>query len=61
MSKNVLIIGAGPIGREYYDILNQENVSLEILTRSDKLKFLENEFEILDTQGNYLLIKITDE
>ena len=32
-----------------------------ILTRVDKLKFLENEFEILDTQGNYLLIKIADE
>ncbi len=32
-----------------------------ILTRIDKLKFLENEFEILDKQGNYLLIKITDE
>ena len=32
-----------------------------ILTREDKLKFLEFEFEILDTQGNYLLIKITDE
>ena len=32
-----------------------------ILTRVDKLKFLENEYEILDTQGNYLLIKITDE
>ena len=32
-----------------------------ILTRVDKLKFLENEFETLDTQGNYLLIKITDE
>ena len=32
-----------------------------ILTRLDKLKFLENEYEILDTQGNYLLIKITDE
>ena len=32
-----------------------------ILTREDKLKFLEFEFEILDKQGNYLLIKITDE
>ena len=32
-----------------------------ILTRVDKLKFLENKYEILDTQGNYLLIKITDE
>ncbi len=32
-----------------------------ILTRTDKLKFLENEFEILDTEGNYLLIKIIDE
>lgn len=40
MSKRVLIFGAGPIGREYYDILSLENVSLEILTRSDKTKTL---------------------
>ena len=32
-----------------------------ILTRIDKVKFLENKFKILDKQGNYLLIKITDE
>ena len=32
-----------------------------ILTRTDKVKSLDNNFEILDKQGNYLLIKITDE
>ncbi len=32
-----------------------------ILTRIDKVKFLESEFETLDKQGNYLLIKIADE